>query len=89
MKITPIHPYLGARVEAVDVAGPLAAAAFQEIFDAPRPGRASTPRASASSRTVNRVASSSAAGRSPGRLAHHHDRPRERCGSVLPMEGRR
>ena len=34
MKITPVHPYLGARVEGVDLAGPIDAAAFQRIFDA-------------------------------------------------------
>ena len=34
MKITPIHPYLGARVEGVELAAPLDAAAFQEIVDA-------------------------------------------------------
>jgi alpha-ketoglutarate-dependent 2,4-dichlorophenoxyacetate dioxygenase len=34
MKITPVHPYLGARVEGVDLAGPIDAAAFQRIVDA-------------------------------------------------------
>jgi alpha-ketoglutarate-dependent 2,4-dichlorophenoxyacetate dioxygenase len=34
MKITPVHPCLGARVEGVDLAGPVDAAAFQRIFDA-------------------------------------------------------
>ena len=34
MKITPLHPYLGARVEGVDLAGSIDAAAFQQIFDA-------------------------------------------------------
>jgi alpha-ketoglutarate-dependent 2,4-dichlorophenoxyacetate dioxygenase len=34
MKITPVHPYLGARVEGVDLAGPIDAAAFGQIFEA-------------------------------------------------------
>jgi alpha-ketoglutarate-dependent taurine dioxygenase len=34
MKITPVHPYLGARVEGVDLAEPLAAAVFHKIVDA-------------------------------------------------------
>ena len=34
MKITPVHSFFGARVEGVDLAQPLAAAAFQQIFDA-------------------------------------------------------
>ncbi len=34
MKVTPVHAYLGARVEGVDLAGPIDAAAFQQIFDA-------------------------------------------------------
>jgi alpha-ketoglutarate-dependent 2,4-dichlorophenoxyacetate dioxygenase len=34
MKITPLHPYLGARVEGVDLAAPVNEAAFREIFDA-------------------------------------------------------
>jgi alpha-ketoglutarate-dependent 2,4-dichlorophenoxyacetate dioxygenase len=32
--ITPIHPYFGARVEGVDLAGPLDAVTFQAIFEA-------------------------------------------------------
>ena len=32
--VTPIHPCLGARVEGVDLAGPLDEVTFQRIFDA-------------------------------------------------------
>jgi alpha-ketoglutarate-dependent 2,4-dichlorophenoxyacetate dioxygenase len=34
MRITPVHAHLGARVEGVDLAGPVDAAAFRQIFDA-------------------------------------------------------
>ena len=34
MKITPVHPYFGAEVEGVDLAGPMDEATFRTIFDA-------------------------------------------------------